>query len=57
MTGVISLGLLQALEVDPTPLDIPAPPRPMERLDAGPAILLRRSVWSALATLLLRTAA
>jgi hypothetical protein len=36
MTGVISLAMLQAMEVDPDPVTIPAPPRPLERLGARP---------------------
>jgi hypothetical protein len=53
VTGVISLAMLQALEVDPDPLSIPPCPVPLERLDPGPPAPERPWVWT-LATRLFR---
>lgn len=52
MTGIISLAMLQALEVDPDPLTIPRCPRPLERLDAHVLPTPQRSVWTLLTSLL-----
>jgi hypothetical protein len=50
MTGVISLAMLQAMEVDPDPFSIPTCPAPFLR----PSAPDRRSVWTLLAHLLRR---
>jgi hypothetical protein len=53
MSEMISLAMLQAIEVDPDPLAIPRCPRPRERLDDRvQPTPPRRRVWPLLATLL-----
>jgi hypothetical protein len=52
MSEMISLAMLQAVEVDPDPLAIPRCPRPPERLDARVQPTPPRRVWTLLATLL-----